>query len=328
MTVLRIPFRLDARKRLHSSRLALTVLSTLVALTFACGDDSDADTGTRDASGDSSRDTGGTDTGGTDTGTDTGGTDTGGTDTGGADTGSDSAVGDCVPECGTGRTCCDGVCVNTANDLRHCGGCNSDCPAPEMYCTGGRCEAVPCETICGGASNCCGGACCGLGQLCCDTQGPIERGPSCIDADPETGTCPQGCAPLCMCNAPETPIATPDGHSPIAELRVGDLVYSLEGEAVVIVPIAAIRTATVPSDHRVVRLAFDDGTTVEISPSHPLADGRTIGELRAGDSIEGVVVMSATRVAYERDQTHDILPASDSGTYFVGDALIASTIAH
>jgi hypothetical protein len=130
-----------------------------------------------------------------------------------------------------------------------------------------------------------------------------------------------------MCNAPETPIATPTGAVAIADLNVGDLVFSVHEGAVVAVPVARTRTADVPSDHQVVRLVLDDGTALAISPTHPLVDGRTISDLSVGDSIEGVGVVEATLVPYGRDRTYDILPASDTGTYFVGDARIDSTIA-
>lgn len=270
------------------------------------------------------------DGGGSDAGRDAGGVDAGRADAGGLDGGADAGVDAsvaCEPACGDGRTCCAGACVNTANDGRHCGGCGMPCEGPANYCTGGRCEAVPCDAECAGAETCCGTMCCGGGQICCDPQGPIEAGPRCIDPDPETGVCPQGCAPLCMCNAPETPIATPSGAVAIADLDVGDLVYSVHEGAVIAVPIVQTRTADVPSQHRVMRLVLDDGTVLAISPTHPLVDGRTVGDLRVGDAIEGVGVVEAALVPYGGDRTYDILPASDTGTYFVGAARIDSTIA-
>src|SRR5688572_11648738 len=36
--------------------------------------------------------------------------------------------GGCSPVCGFGLTCCDGRCVNTANDVNHCGQCKNQCP--------------------------------------------------------------------------------------------------------------------------------------------------------------------------------------------------------
>lgn len=195
-----------------------------------------------------------------------------------------------------------------------------------MYCRGGTCEAVSCEASCESGERCCGSMCCGAGQICCDPQGPIEFGPECVDPDEETGTCPQGCAPLCMCNAPQTPIATPNGPVAVADLQVGDLVYSVHNGAVVAVGVLQVREVNVPLDHHVVDLELDDGTHVQISPSHPLVDGRTLGDVSPGDEIEGVTVVRAEVVPYDGERTHDILPASDSGAYFVGDTLIGSTL--
>ncbi|MCB9613165.1 MAG: Hint domain-containing protein [Sandaracinus sp.] len=306
------------------SRISSWLGAAMLVSAIACGDDDVASDAGRVDGGAAD---GGVDGGGVDAGRDGGdaGSDAG-HDGGGVDAGTDAGDVPCEPACGAARTCCGGACVNTANDGRHCGGCGMPCEGPGNYCTGGRCEAVPCTGTCAGTETCCGTMCCGAGQICCDPQGPIEAGPRCVDPDPATGVCPQGCAPLCMCNAPGTPIATPSGLVAIADLKVGDLVYSVHEGAVIAVPIAQTRTAEVPSDHRVVRLVLDDGTLLEISPTHPLVDGRTIGDLRLGDSIEGVGVVEATLVPYGGERTYDILPASDTGTYFVGDARIDSTI--
>jgi hypothetical protein len=143
--------------------------------------------------------------------------------------------------------------------------------------------------------------------------------------DPVDGTCPKGC-PACICASPDTPIATPDGSLPIASLRRGDLVYSVVHGRVVTVPIRAVRR--VPArDHRVARLVMATGAVLEISGVHPTADGRTIAELRAGDELDGVRVLDATVVPYLHDATYDILPDSDTGTYFAGGVLIGSTLA-
>jgi hypothetical protein len=80
-------------------------------------------------------------------------------------------------------------------------------------------------------------------------------------------------------------------------------------------------------DHAVVRLRVETGAVLEISGAHPTADGRTIGDLRRGDTVDGASVLEATLVPYAYDATYDILPASDSGTYFAGGVLIGSTLA-
>jgi hypothetical protein len=146
-------------------------------------------------------------------------------------------------------------------------------------------------------------------------------------------TAPGLCVPVgitclfgAICASPDTMIATPSGERPIAELRVGDLVYSADDGALVAVPVAAVHHRFV-DDHRVVRVSLETGRVLEISPGHPTADGRFFGDLRAGDRLDGVLVLSAELVPYLHDATYDILPASDTGTYVAGGALIGSTLA-
>jgi hypothetical protein len=133
------------------------------------------------------------------------------------------------------------------------------------------------------------------------------------------GACP-------ICASPDTPIATPDGDRPIAELSVGDLVYSVQGGATVAVPIARAGSTPVRG-HSVVRVKLDSGATLEISAGHPTADGRTFGDLRAGDALDTTHAIGAVEVVpYRHDRTYDILPASDTGTYYAAGALIGSTL--
>ena len=154
--------------------------------------------------------------------------------------------------------------------------------------------------------------------------GPIAvEFPACTPPTAE-GTCPKGCL-LCVCASPDTPIATPSGDRPIAELVAGDLVYSQSGEAIVVVPL--LRVNRVPAkDHVVVRVTLDSGAVLEISPRHPTADGKTFADLRPGDRLDGARVLGVERIPYAHPFTHDILPASSTGTYFAGGALIGSTL--
>jgi len=131
---------------------------------------------------------------------------------------------------------------------------------------------------------------------------------------------------LCpVCASPDTPIATPSGERPIAELRVGDLVYSFDGDAIVPVPLVAVGRTPVER-HHVVRVVLGDGRRLEISAGHPTADGRTFGDLRAGGRLDGREIVSVELVPYEHPFTHDILPGSTSGAYFAAGALIGSTL--
>jgi hypothetical protein len=152
----------------------------------------------------------------------------------------------------------------------------------------------------------------------------VESGPHCQAPDPQTGTCDKGC-PACVCASPDTPIATPTGERRIADLRVGDLVYSVEGEAVVAVPLVKVNRAPVHG-HRVVRATLASGVVLEVSAPHPTADGRTFGDLRAGGELDGVTVISAELMPYAHPFTYDVLPASRTGAYYAGGVLIGSTL--
>jgi hypothetical protein len=136
-----------------------------------------------------------------------------------------------------------------------------------------------------------------------------------------------GCA-SCVCAAPATPIATPSGDRPIADLKVGDLVYSVHRGSLAVVPIKFVHRQPVIGSHRVVELKLAHGATLRISPRHPTADGRSFADLAPGDLVDGVRVIGARLVDYEQPFTYDILPDSDSGTYFAGGTLIGSTLSH
>lgn len=131
----------------------------------------------------------------------------------------------------------------------------------------------------------------------------------------------------CICASPDTPIATPDGETPMHALAVGDLVYSIADGQIVAVPILETNHVAVHA-HHVVRLTLATGAVLEISPGHPTADGRTLGDLRAGDRLAGVEILAAELVPYAYDHTFDILPASDSGVYFAGGIPLGSTLHH
>ncbi|MCA9597551.1 MAG: Hint domain-containing protein [Myxococcales bacterium] len=223
-------------------------------------------------------------------------------------------------------TCCGDQCVNTTNDFKNCGACGKACTGQNPFCDNGTCKPnPPCDsgTQCPGVALCCGGNCCAAGDICCDVPGPVVTGVACTKPTAE-GSCPLGCK-TCVCTSPDTPIATPSGERAIAELRVGDLVYSVDHGATVAVPIRAIHSQPARS-HHVMHVVLDGGRTLDISPGHPTADGRRFGELRAGEALDGVGIRSVTLVPYPHSRTYDILPDSDSGTYFAAGALIGSTL--
>jgi hypothetical protein len=111
----------------------------------------------------------------------------------------------------------------------------------------------------------------------------------------------------------------------VDELAVGDLVYSVDHDAIVAVPVLRVNRAPV-QNHQVMRVRLLTGATLEISPRHPTADGRKFADLRSGDALDGKAIVSAELVPYALPFTYDILPASETHTYFAGGALIGSTL--
>src|SRR5580765_8058759 len=225
-----------------------------------------------------------------------------------------------------GFKCCNGFCANTGNDILNCGTCGNTCGGSHPYCAGGTCQdGWPCSNVgatCDVGLTCCGSQCCNGTQICCSvTMGPSFTG--CFE--PVNGTCPTGCA-ACVCAAPATPIATPAGARAIAALQVGDLVYSVDRGSLAVVPSERVHREPVTGAHRMMELKLAYGAPLRISPNHPTADGRRFGDLVAGDLLDGVRVLDARLVDYDEGFTYDILPASDSGTYFAGGALIGSTL--
>ncbi len=170
-----------------------------------------------------------------------------------------------------------------------------------------------------------GGRRCPAGTCRRRANGPCERptgqlGNGCCACGPDGM-----CSHPCRCASEDTLVETPAGPRPIADLRPGDLVYSVDGRRRVAVPI--LRTQRVPvRDHRLIRVRLRTGGVIEMSAEHPTGDGRTMGRLVAGDSLDGVEVVDARPVPYDGEATYDILPASSSGVYFVAGVRVGTTM--
>jgi hypothetical protein len=157
---------------------------------------------------------------------------------------------------------------------------------------------------------------CSDGTQCVAASGPAASG----ECRGDDGTCFG-----CRCAAPDTAIATPGGERPIANLRPGDLVYSVDGEEIRAVPIVRINRTPV-ANHRVLQVTFDNGRSIEMTAGHPLADGRPLSSLRPGTELTGGIVVAVTSIPYAHDATYDILPLSTSGAYFASGVLVGSTL--
>ena len=144
-----------------------------------------------------------------------------------------------------------------------------------------------------------------------------------VDISKRTPLGPMNC-PICL--ALGTRIATPTGEVAVEDLRVGDEVWTIADGVRVAAPLIAIGRTPVPATHEVVRVLLDDGRTVLVSPGHPTADGRRVGDLGAGDALDNATVVSAARVRYADGFTFDVLPAGASGAYWANGVLLGSTL--
>jgi hypothetical protein len=153
-------------------------------------------------------------------------------------------------------------------------------------------------------------------------EGTIDpRGSITIASQTPSG--PPQC-PICLARG--TRIATPSGDIAVEDLRIGDLVWTLDATgARIAAPLVEIGSTPV-STHRVVQLLLSDGRAVDVSPGHPTADGRTVGDLVAADLYDGSVVLSAELIAYAGGVTFDVLPAGATGIYWANGVLLGSTL--
>jgi hypothetical protein len=145
-----------------------------------------------------------------------------------------------------------------------------------------------------------------------------------VDISKRSDAGPLNC-PICL--ARDTRIATPSGDVLVDQLRVGDMVWTLDADgARFAAPLVAIGNTPVPSTHEVVRIVLGDARTVLVSPGHPTADGRRVGDIRAGDALDGARVVTAKREAYDGGFTFDVRPAGASGAYWANGVLLLSTL--
>lgn len=138
--------------------------------------------------------------------------------------------------------------------------------------------------------------------------------------EPAIATCP-------ICLAEGTLIDTLAGPFPVQNLRVGMLVWTMDGSGVrVAKPVLRIGKTVVPSTHMVVHLVLMDGRELWVSPAHPTTDGRHMGQLQAGDQLDGSIIRNASLVRYTSYATYDLLPAGGTGFYWANGILLASTL--
>lgn len=138
---------------------------------------------------------------------------------------------------------------------------------------------------------------------------------------------PAGEPPCPICLARGTLIDTPGGPVPVERLGLGDPIWTLDARGRRVAgTVIALGSTTAPREHEVVRLVLADGRTVTASPGHPLSDGRLLGDLQVGDTVDGSRVVGADRLSYSFGETFDLLASGETGLYFAGGIALGSTI--
>ena len=75
-----------------------------------------------------------------------------------------------------------------------------------------------------------------------------------------------------------------------------------------------------------VHILLSDGRELWASPGHPTADRRILGDLKAGDLLDGAQIIQLERLPYRGGTTFDILPSGATGFYWANGILVDTTL--
>ena len=138
---------------------------------------------------------------------------------------------------------------------------------------------------------------------------------------------PSGPPPCPICLAAATMISTPTGDVRVTDIRPGTLVWTADVDGTRIAkPVLEVGSMLAPTGHQMVHVVLADGRGLLASPGHRTADGRALGSLTSGDSLDGSTITQWELVPYAGDRTWDLLPAGATGSYWANGILLASTL--
>lgn len=122
-------------------------------------------------------------------------------------------------------------------------------------------------------------------------------------------------------------ISTPQGDIPVQNVQVGTLVWTVDKDGQrVAQPVLQISHVPVPVSHIMLKVLLSDGRVFRASTGHPTADGRDVGSLVIGDSLDSAQVIRIDHDLYADGFTYDILPTGITGTYWANGVLLGSTL--
>lgn len=137
--------------------------------------------------------------------------------------------------------------------------------------------------------------------------------------------CNEHSCPICLSG--DALIETPVGLISVQDLRIGMPVWTAD-EAGRRFSGIVMKTSMVPAppEHQMVHLVFDDGRELFVSPGHPTAGKKTVGDIIVNDFYDGARVISSDLVEYGDTATYDILPSGKTGFYWANGILLGSTL--
>jgi hypothetical protein len=163
------------------------------------------------------------------------------------------------------------------------------------------------------------------GSAAYETVGGTVRVDGVVTVSSRAPSGPPNC-PICL--AASTLIATPHGPIRVTDIRVGAIVWTQASDGSrVAAPVLEVGSMPAPATHRMVHLALDDGRELLVSPGHKAADGRPVGTLSIGDTLDGSTITHWELVPYADGRTYDLFPAGATGYYWANGILLSSTLA-
>jgi hypothetical protein len=132
--------------------------------------------------------------------------------------------------------------------------------------------------------------------------------------------------PICLVAG--TRIATPAGDIAVEVVRIGAIVWTRGADGrKVAAPVVEVGRVDIGPGHEATRVDLSDGRSITASAGHPLADGRPIGSLAIGDTVDGAIIVAVSRIANTASWTFDLRPSGPTGVYWAGGIPLGSTIA-
>lgn len=133
--------------------------------------------------------------------------------------------------------------------------------------------------------------------------------------------------PCPICLSGNTLIDTPNGNIAVKMIHEGMTVWTIDASSSRI-PAKVLETVSVPTPpgYQVIHLVLDDGRELIASPTHQVADGRPLGSLMPGDTVDRAKVSTISYILDGGGAAYDILPAGDTGLYWASGIPVQSTL--